>query len=62
MRLDDQQTEIERELADLPPRYRANATPRLIAPAFGGGSWIFRVVLALPLIVTIAAGFVDFLL
>lgn len=59
MRLDEQQVDIERELADLPPRYRANAEPRLIAPAIGGGSWQFRTILALPLITAVVAALVD---
>lgn len=40
---------IEVGLADLPPRYRANAEPRLQARAFDEGGWGFRLFLALPL-------------
>lgn len=53
-RLRDQQTELEKSLAELPPRYRANALPRLVANAFGDGGWGFRIVLATPMIVAVA--------
>lgn len=58
-RLDDEQARIERALANLPPQYQANATPRLMAPALEDDGWLFRAILALPLIVTVAAALVD---
>jgi hypothetical protein len=53
-RLRDQQAVLEGSLADLPPRYRANALPRLIATTFDDGGWGFRALLALPAVVAIA--------
>ena len=54
-RLRDRQAELERPLASLPPRYRANALPRLVATTFDDGGWGFRAVLAAPMIVAIVA-------
>ncbi len=54
-RLRDQQAVLERSLADLPPRYRANALPRLIATSFDDGGWGFRILLALPAVAAVAA-------
>ena len=58
-RLDDEQASIERALADVPPRYRRHATPRLIAPGLEHNSWRFRTIIALPLIVTVAAAVAE---
>lgn len=52
-RLRDQQASLARSLADLPPRYRANALPRLVATTFDDGGWGFRILLALPAAVAI---------
>lgn len=52
-RFRNEQHRIEQELQSLPPRYRANAKPKLIATTFDDGGWGFRTFLALPLIVTL---------
>jgi len=54
-RLRDQQEALERSLAGLPPRYRANALPRLVATTFDDGGWGFRILLALPAAVAVVA-------
>ena len=47
------QVALERSLADLPPPYRANALPRLIATTFDDGGWGFRLLLSLPAVVAV---------
>jgi hypothetical protein len=54
-RLRDQQEALDRSLAELPPRYRANALPRLVATTFDDGGWGFRILLALPVAAAIVA-------
>ena len=44
---------LERSLADLPPRYRANALPGLVATTFDDGGWGFRLLLSLPAVVAV---------
>ena len=58
-RLDERQAAIERALTDVPPVYRQNATPRLVASAFEHNGWLFRATLALPLIVTLIAAAIE---
>lgn len=52
-RLRDRQPDIEKSPAELSPRSRANALPRLVANVFDDGGWGFRIVLATPMIVAI---------
>ena len=55
-RLRDRQDDLVSALSGLPPRYRENALPRLVAHAFDDGGWGFRVVLAAPVLsATVAA-------
>lgn len=58
-KLNDRQAELERDLDDVPPRYRRNATPQLMARGIDVGSGPFRAMLALPLIVTIGAAILE---
>jgi len=58
-KLNDRQAELERDLDVVPPRYRAHATPRLVATGLGAGSWSFRTMLAMPLIVTLGAAALE---
>lgn len=55
VRLRDAQGSLERDLAELPPKYRENATPQLMARTFDDGGWGFRALLALPTIMSIVA-------
>ncbi len=57
-KLRQMQVDIERELEGLPPRYRENAAPRLIATTFDDGGWGFRLVLVLPVVVAIVGAIV----
>ena len=57
-RLSDTQQRLERDLEDLPPRYRHNAVPRLIARSFDEGGWGFRVFLATPAAIAVIGAIV----
>ncbi len=45
--------EVRHDLADLSPRYRQNAEPRVVAAWLYEGGWVFRALLALPLVTAI---------